>query len=60
MKQDQVVRISQVYMLPLADPQATIETVGGCGDATMRLKTGDRIRVDGGKGLVEIISAAQK
>jgi len=36
-----------------------IPAVVGCGDATMRLKTGDRIRVDGGKGLVEIISTAQ-
>ncbi len=36
-----------------------IPAVVGCGDATMRLKTGDWVRVDGGKGLVEIISAAQ-
>lgn len=34
-----------------------IPAVVGCGDATMRIKTGDLIRVDGGKGLVEIISA---
>jgi rifampicin phosphotransferase len=33
-----------------------IPAVVGCGDATMRLKTGDRVRVDGGKGLVEILS----
>jgi pyruvate,water dikinase len=32
-----------------------IPAVVGCGDATMRLKTGDRIRVDGGRGLVEIL-----
>ena len=32
-----------------------IPAVVGCGDATMRLKTGDRFRVDGGKGLVEIL-----
>ncbi len=32
-----------------------IPAVVGCGNATMRLKTGDRVRVDGGKGLVEII-----
>jgi pyruvate,water dikinase len=32
-----------------------IPAVVGCGDATMSLKTGDRIRVDGGKGIVEII-----
>ena len=32
-----------------------IPAVVGCGDATMRLKTGDRVRVDGGLGFVEII-----
>ncbi len=32
-----------------------IPAVVGCGDATMRLKTGDRVRVDGGKGSVEIL-----
>lgn len=29
-----------------------IPEVVGCHDATMHLKTGDRVRVDGGKGLV--------
>ena len=32
-----------------------IPAVVGCGDATMRLQTGDRVRVDGGRGIVEII-----
>jgi rifampicin phosphotransferase len=32
-----------------------IPAVVGCGNATMVLKTGDWVRVDGGKGLVEII-----
>jgi pyruvate,water dikinase len=32
-----------------------IPAVVGCGDATRRLRTGDRVRVDGGKGLVEIL-----
>jgi len=32
-----------------------IPAVVGCGDATIRLKTGDRVRVDGGKGIVEIL-----
>jgi pyruvate,water dikinase len=32
-----------------------IPAVVNCGDATMRLKTGDRVRVDGGRGIVEII-----
>lgn len=33
-----------------------IPAVVGCGNATQRLKTGDRVRVDGGRGLVEILS----
>jgi len=32
-----------------------IPAVVGCGDATMRLKTGARVRVDGGKGMVQIL-----
>ncbi|WP_321416465.1 PEP/pyruvate-binding domain-containing protein [uncultured Methanomethylovorans sp.] len=32
-----------------------IPAVVGCGNATMCLKTGDRVRVDGGKGIVKII-----
>lgn len=32
-----------------------IPAVVGCGDATMRLHTGDRVRVDGGRGTVEIL-----
>jgi pyruvate,water dikinase len=32
-----------------------IPAVVGCGDATMRLKTGDRVRVNGGRGVVEIL-----
>ena len=35
-----------------------IPAVVGCGDATMRLNTGDRVRVDGGRGTVEILSNA--
>ena len=35
-----------------------IPAVVGCGDATIRLKTGDRVRVDGGRGVVEILDAA--
>lgn len=33
-----------------------IPAVVGCGNATMRLKTGDRVRVDGGRGTVEILT----
>lgn len=33
-----------------------IPAVVGCGDATLRLKAGDRVRVDGGKGIVEILN----
>lgn len=32
-----------------------IPAVVGCGNATMLLKTSDRVRVDGGKGTVEIM-----
>ncbi|MGD8759237.1 MAG: PEP-utilizing enzyme [Anaerolineales bacterium] len=35
-----------------------IPAVVGCADATIRLKTGDRVRVDGGKGIVEILEKA--
>jgi pyruvate,water dikinase len=32
-----------------------IPAVVGCGDATIRLKTGDWVRVDGGQGVIEIL-----
>jgi phosphohistidine swiveling domain-containing protein len=32
-----------------------IPAVVGCGSATTRLRTGDRVRVDGGQGIVEIL-----
>lgn len=32
-----------------------IPAVVGCGDASTRLKTGDRVRVNGGQGLVEVL-----
>jgi len=35
-----------------------IPAVVGCGNATMFLKTGDRVRVDGGAGSVEVIERA--
>jgi rifampicin phosphotransferase len=35
-----------------------IPAVVGCGNASTRLKTGDRVRVDGGQGKVEILSRA--
>jgi rifampicin phosphotransferase len=34
-----------------------IPAVVGCGNATMRLRTGDRVRVDGARGTVELLSA---
>jgi pyruvate,water dikinase len=34
-----------------------IPAVVGCGDATMRLKTGDRVLVDGAHGIVEVLDA---
>jgi phosphohistidine swiveling domain-containing protein len=36
-----------------------IPAVVGCGSATTRLRTGDRVRVDGGRGTVEILSKAE-
>ncbi len=36
-----------------------IPAVVGCGDATMRLESGDLVRVDGAQGLVEILSSAE-
>ena len=35
-----------------------IPAVVGCSNATMRLKTGDQVRVDGGQGRVEILKSA--
>ena len=35
-----------------------IPAVVGCGDATVRLHSGDRVRVDGGAGTVEILQRA--
>jgi pyruvate,water dikinase len=34
-----------------------VPAVVGCGDATARLRTGDRVWVDGGRGVVEIIES---
>ena len=33
-----------------------IPAVVGCGNATMRLRTGDRVRVNGSAGTVEVLS----
>jgi pyruvate,water dikinase len=33
-----------------------IPAVVGCGNATMHLRTGDRVRVDGGRGTVEVLT----
>ncbi len=35
-----------------------IPAVVGCGNATMRLRTGDQVRVNGGQGTVEVLRAA--
>lgn len=35
-----------------------IPAVVGCGNATMRIHSGDRVRVDGGRGTVEVLTAA--
>jgi len=36
-----------------------IPAVVGCGDATMRLESGDLVRVDGARGVVEILTLAE-
>jgi len=36
-----------------------IPAVVGCGDATTRLHSGDRVRVDGGNGTVEVLTGGQ-
>jgi pyruvate,water dikinase len=36
-----------------------IPAVVGCGNATARLKTGDRIIVDGGQGIVQIVESGE-
>ena len=36
-----------------------IPAVVGCGNATMRLRTGDRVRVDGSAGTVEVLSSTE-
>jgi len=36
-----------------------IPAVVGCNDATVRLHTGDLVRVDGAKGMVELLQAAE-
>jgi pyruvate,water dikinase len=36
-----------------------IPAVVGCGSATTRLRTGDRVRVDGGRGTVEIVMRSE-
>ena len=37
-----------------------IPAVVGCGSATARLRNGDRVRVDGGRGVVEILDTVQE
>src|SRR5918999_3855236 len=36
-----------------------IPAVVGCGNATMRLRTGDRVRVDGSAGTVEVLPVSE-
>ena len=36
-----------------------IPAVVNCGDATMRLRTGDKVHVDGSQGVVEIVARGQ-
>ncbi len=45
------------YGLDLPDVVELRRQLVGCGNATMLLKTGDRVRVEGGRGIVEILAA---
>ena len=38
--------------------RAGMPAVVGCGDATKRIRTGDRIRVDGDRGTVRVLESA--
>ncbi|MCG2787577.1 MAG: hypothetical protein L6461_21030 [Anaerolineae bacterium] len=42
-------------MPPIVARELGILAMAGCNDATMRLQTGDRVRVDGVAGTVEIL-----
>ncbi len=37
-----------------------IPAVVGCGNATMLLKTGDHVRVDGGRGTVDVLAGKRE
>lgn len=42
-------------MPPSVARELSIPAVAGCGNATLRLKTGDRVIVYGGQGIVHIL-----
>ena len=48
-----------IYDAAIVARRLGIPAVVGCGDATMRLKTGDRVLVNGGRGTVEILDTAR-
>ncbi|MEW6573375.1 MAG: PEP-utilizing enzyme [Bacillota bacterium] len=44
-----------IYTFPMAR-ELGIPAVVGCGNATARLRTGDRVLVDGGQGVVTVLN----
>ncbi len=50
---DQLGRQSPRMLTPVVALELGIPAVVGCGNATARLKTGDRVRVDGSAGMVQ-------
>ena len=53
-----IIAITRGGLIPagLIARELGIPAVVGCGDATDRLKTGDRVHVDGARGIVEILT----
>ena len=45
-----------VITIAIVARELGIPAVAGCGNATLRLRTGDRVMVDGGQGIVHILS----
>jgi len=46
---------SQLSHAAIVARELGVPAVIGCGNATTRLKTGDRVLVDGGQGLVQLL-----
>ena len=49
-----------LFNRPIVAREIAIPAVVGCGIATVRLHTGDRVRVNGAQGTVEVLHAADR